>query len=154
MENKNQLNSEIVNLNRQINSTSNNINLQNQKIHEINDTLNRIDEKTKITNKYTSGFNSIFGFIPKIFSWGKNKKFEEVKKEEISQDKVDASNHNHDEYEDELEKEIKMLNRNAKKLNENIKQSLSSTEKLNTNIDKTISKVNKAMINENKVLNK
>jgi hypothetical protein len=171
MKNEN-IKKEFQELNKDIYRENKNLQLQNQKIHELNDKLKDVDEKSKITQKYTSGFNSIFGFIPKIFSWNSNKnknsknsdKNKDSKSNEEMQQHsnlVSLKNNNYDINkkcneqdldEDELEKEIRFLNENAKNIKNSIDKSIKGTHELNQQIDKTTTKIENNKKNAEKYL--
>lgn len=148
MKNEN-LKKEFQELNKDIHNENNNLQLQNEKIHELKGKLKDVDEKSKITQKYTSGFNSIFGFFPKLFSWSSKKGNsipEKNKDDKSNQDsKKNTYNINNidkeESDEDELEKEIKFLNQNAKNIKNSIDLSIKGTEELTKQIDKTATKV-------------
>lgn len=148
MKNEN-LKKEFQELNKDIHNENNNLQLQNEKIHELKGKLKDVDEKSKITQKYTSGFNSIFGFFPKLFSWNTKKGNsipEQNKDDKSNQDsKKNTYNINNidkeESDEDELEKEIKFLNQNAKNIKNSIDLSIKGTEELTKQIDKTATKV-------------
>ena len=125
---------------------------QNRKINQMGEKLNNIDEKMKVTQKYTSGLTSFWGFFPKLFS-GSGTKIKKNKDEEI----IDKeSNKNSDEIikqqtanpspsvydkDDEFENEIYELNKNAKNIRKEIDISLQGTDDLNSKIDKTNKKI-------------
>lgn len=147
MINKHELNSEFRSANREINANMNTIIEQNKKIYEIDEKLNNVDDKMKITDKYVSGFRSFFGFFPKLFSSGKNKKEEIAKKDEKSLSGVKCEhkviNTKSSKPDDILEDEIFELNQNAKRIREEINNSIKGVNDLDKKFDKSNKKLEK-----------
>lgn len=132
-------------LNRGVNSNISTIKEQNRSLNTLDGQLNRVDDKAKVTDAYTSGFKSFFGFFPKIFRIGTSGKNSYSKSTTEDKDKNNANNEEEDD--DELAKEVKYLNKNAKILRKEIDASINQTEKLDKHIDKTnklVDKQNKA----------
>ena len=160
MSDKKSVKDDLNNINKEINSNKNQIKEQNKKIHELDERLDNLNDKTKVTEKYVSGFSSFFGFFPKLFSWGSKKKKKEEKsyidnkinieknnnkssgKEKYSEKEIDEM--------DDLEKEIYFLNRNAKDLKSLVDLNYEGTNQLEKKIDKT----NKKVINVKESANK
>jgi archaellum component FlaC len=136
-------------LNKELHSTGKVVTEQNKKIYEIDQKLDDVDHNMKITDKYVSGFSSIFGFLPKLFSFGKNKKKPAKTIEEVDEKDTNAktpNTNNNDIYDD-----AEILKQSAKGLRDQIKLSLKSTEQLSDKLDNTCNNANKLKTEIDKV---
>ena len=111
-----ELSKEFKNINKELDQNLKTIKSQNYKINELDEKLDKIEDKTKITKSYLSGFKSIFGFFPKIFSSQIKSKIKENDKtnDELIEIIDNPQEKNYEINDDELEKEIYFLNENAR----------------------------------------
>ena len=140
---------EFQEINKNIIKNKNDLIAQNKKIYEINEKLDETECQTEIAKSYLSGFSSIFGFFPKLFSSNKkNNNHTNPRISETQDNKVretENKNITNDEF-DELEKEIYDLNKNAKEIKKEITKSKEGAQKLNekfTNTNINLDKIKK-----------
>lgn len=163
---------EFLDLNKQAQLNFETVVEQNKELKNVDNSLNAVDDKLKITEKYLSGFKSIFGFFPKLFTSSANKSKSNKQKEKTTTTdkiiKVSNNNYNTNEQKEEykskndnanniveidaeLEQAIYNLNNNAKSLKAEIDLSYKQLEKVDKHFDKTESKV-KSLVQESKTI--
>lgn len=158
--NKYEIKSEISDINKEIKREQIIILEQNKKIIEIEDKIQQVNDKSKITEKYVSGFSSFFGFFPKLFS-SSTKKENIIKSEEVqisntenntySKNQEYISKNKNREFHDDFEEEIYDLQKNAKNLKIEIDLNMRAIEDLDRKFDKTNKNMNNLLKETKKV---